>query len=57
MERGDFKTLTPYADGNGIIRVGGGVDPSMLSYDKTRPVPLSYNHWISTSVTRLSTSV
>ena len=52
MQRGDFKTLTPYADENGIIRVGGRVDPSLLSYDNTRPVLLPYKHWISTLVTR-----
>ncbi|XP_068671020.1 uncharacterized protein [Montipora foliosa] len=40
MQRGYFKTLTPYADENGIIRVGGRVDPSLLSYDNTRPVLL-----------------
>ena len=52
MQRGDFKTLTPYADENGIIRVGGRVDPCLLSYDNTRPVLLPYKHWISTLVTR-----
>ena len=52
MQRGDFKTLTPYADENGIIRVVGRVDPSLLSYDNTRPVLLPYKHWISMLVTR-----
>ncbi|XP_068692626.1 uncharacterized protein [Montipora foliosa] len=52
MQRGDFKTLTAYADENGIIRVGGRVDPSLLSYDNTRPVLLQYKHWISMLVTR-----
>ena len=46
MQRGDFKTFTPYADENGIIRVGGRVDPSLLSYDDTPPVLLPYKHWI-----------
>ena len=31
MQRGDFKTLTPCADEDGIIRVGGPVDLSLLS--------------------------
>ena len=52
MQREDFKTMTPYVDENGIIRVGGRVDPSLLSYDNTRPVLLPYKHWISTLVTR-----
>ena len=52
MQRGDFKTLTPCADENGIIRVGGRVDPSLSSYDNTRPVLLPYKHCISMLVTR-----
>ena len=52
MQRGNFKTLTPYADENGIIRVGSRVDPSLLSYDNTRPVLLPCKHWISMLVTR-----
>ena len=51
MHRGDFKTLTPYADQSEVIRVGGQVDPSLLSDDNTRPVLLPYKHWISTLVT------
>ena len=51
MQRGYVKTLTPYADENGIIRVGGRVDPSLLSYDNTRPALLPYNHWLSMLVT------
>ena len=52
MQRGDFKTLTPYVDENGIIRVGGRVAPSLLSYDYARPVLLPHKHWISMLVTR-----
>ena len=44
--------MTPYADENGIITVGGRVDPSFLSCDNTHPVLLLYKHSISMLVTR-----
>ena len=52
LEKGDFKTLSPFIDDKGIIRVGGRVDPNLLSYDGKSPVLLPYDHWISTLVTR-----
>ena len=52
MERGDFKTLTPFTDEKGLIRVGGRVDPCLLSYDNSRPVLLPHKHWISKLITR-----
>ena len=52
LEKGDFKTLSPFIDDKGIIRVGGRVDPKMLSYDGKGPALLPYDHWISTLVTR-----
>jgi hypothetical protein len=52
MKKGDFKTITPFVDPKGIIRVGGRVNPSLVSYDNTRPALLPRNHWISVLVTR-----
>ena len=52
LEKGDFKTLSPFIDDKGIIRVGGRVDPNLLSYDGKGPALLPYDHWISTLVTR-----
>ena len=52
MKKGDFKTLTPFVDVKGIIRVGGRVKPSLVSYDNTRPALLPRKHWISVLVTR-----
>lgn len=52
MKKGDFKTLMPFVDVKGIIRVGGRVKPSLVSYDNTRPALLPRKHWISVLVTR-----
>ena len=52
LGKGDFKTLSPFIDDKGIIRVGGRVDPNLLSYDGKSPALLPYDHWISTLVTR-----
>ena len=52
MEKGDFKTLTPFQDETGLIRVGGRVDHALLSYDNKRPVLLPHKHWISKLITR-----
>ena len=30
LEKGDFKTLSPFIDDKGIIRVGGRVDPKKV---------------------------
>ena len=52
MEKGDFKTLSPFFDGKGIIRVGGRVNPDLLSYEGNHPALLPHDHWISTLITR-----
>ena len=52
MKRGDFKTLTPFVDAKEIIRVGGRVNPNLVSYDNTHPALLPRKHWISVLVTR-----
>lgn len=38
IEKGDSKTLSPFTDDKGIIRVGGRVDSNLLSYDGKSPV-------------------
>ena len=52
MKKGDFKTLSPYVDNKKLIRVGGRVDPSLVSYDNERPVLLPYNSHISKVIIR-----
>ena len=52
MEKGDFKSLTPFFDEKGIIRVGGRVDPSLLSYDNKPAALLPHKHWVSTIIIR-----
>ena len=47
VEKGDFKTLTPFVDQKGIIRVGGRVDPALVSYDIAYPALLPHKHRIS----------
>ena len=52
MEKGDFKTLSPFFNGKGIIRVGGRVNPDLLSYEGYQPALLPHDHWISTLIIR-----
>jgi hypothetical protein len=52
MKKGDFKTLSPYVDKKKLIRVGGRVDPSLVSYDNERLVLLPYNSHISKVIIR-----
>lgn len=52
MDKGDFKTLSPFIDEKGIIRVGGRVDPNVLSYEGKYPALLPHDHWMSTLITR-----
>jgi hypothetical protein len=40
LPRGDFKTLSPYKDDRNIPRVGGRLDPTLVSYDERRPALL-----------------
>ena len=54
IDKEELKTLSPFVDNKGIIRVGGRVDPSLdslLCYDNSRPALLPYKHWISVPVT------
>ena len=34
LENGEFKTLSPFVDGKGIIRVGGRIDKAIVSYEQ-----------------------
>lgn len=44
MDKGDFKTLSPFIDEKGIIRVGRRVDPNLLSYEGKYPALLPHDH-------------
>ena len=51
MKNGEFKTLSPFADDKGIIRVGGRIDKAILSYEEKHPVLLPNEHRISLLIT------
>ena len=57
LKKGEFKTLSPYVDDKKLIRVGGRVDPSLVSYDNECPVLLPYNHHISKIIVRDAHSI
>ena len=52
LHKGELTALSPFVDEKGIYRVGGRVDPALISYDGNRPVLLPHNHWISVLITR-----
>ena len=52
IAKGDFKTLNPFVDDKGITRVGGRVDPALVSYDSKHAALLPHDHWISMLITR-----
>ncbi|XP_067029239.1 uncharacterized protein [Acropora muricata] len=47
LENGEFKTLSPFVDGKGIIRVGGRIDKAIVSYEEKHPALLPSDHRIS----------
>lgn len=51
-EKGEFKSLSPFLDGKGVLRVGGRMDEAIVSYDAKHPALLPSNHWISWLITR-----
>lgn len=51
-EKGELSNLTPFGDERGIIKVGGRVNPELISYDNQHSTLLPYNHWIATLITR-----
>lgn len=52
LHKGDFKTLSPFKDDRDILRVGGRVDPTLVSYDDKRPALLPHDHHLSTLIIR-----
>ena len=52
LENGKFKTLIPFVDGKGIIRVGGRIDKAIVSYEEKHPALLPSDHGISLLVIR-----
>ena len=51
-KKGELKSLSPYTDETGIIRVGGRLDRAEMTYEVRHPALLPYGHWISTLITR-----
>ena len=39
-EKEEFKSLSPFLDDNGVIRIGGRVDKVIVSYDTKHPALL-----------------
>ena len=52
LKRGEFKSLSPFTDDKGIIRVGGRVDKAIVSYETRHPALLPNDHRISLLITR-----
>ena len=52
LHKGDFKTLSPFKDDRDILRVGGHVNPTLVSYDDKRPALLPHDHHLSTLIIR-----
>ena len=46
-EKGEFKSLSPFLDVKGVIRVGGRVDEAIVPYDTRHPSLLPNDHWTS----------
>ena len=52
VAKGEFKSLTPFRDGNDVLRVGGRVSNADLSYDTKHSALLPSSHWISLLIVR-----
>ena len=52
IAKGNYKSLSPFADDKGIVRVGGLVDPALVLYDGNHAALLPPDHWVSVLVTR-----
>ena len=52
LKRSEFKSLSPFTDDKGIIRVGGRVDKAIVSYETRHPVLLPNDHMILLLITR-----
>lgn len=51
FQKGEFKSLSPFIDDKGVLRVGGRVDNALVSYDSKHPALLPWKHRISYLVT------
>ena len=51
-EKEEFKSLSPFLDGKGVLRVGGRMDEAIVSFDAKHPALLPSNHWISLLIAR-----
>ena len=52
MKKEEFKTLSPFVDDKGKIRVGGRVDEAIVFYDQKHPALLPNEHSISLLISR-----
>ncbi|XP_041467176.1 uncharacterized protein LOC121417521 [Lytechinus variegatus] len=52
VDKGEMKTLSPYRDEAGIIRVGGRLDRAEMPLAMKHPALLPNEHWISTLIIR-----
>ena len=52
IEKGELKSLSPFIDDNGVIRVGGRIDRAIASFEQKHPVLLPYGHPVSMLITR-----
>ena len=52
LVKGEFKTISPFIDDMGIIRVGGRLDKAIVSYETKHPALLPSTNWISLLITR-----
>jgi hypothetical protein len=43
----ELRTLSPFTDKEGIIRVGGRIDNALVSYETRHPALLPYNHRVA----------
>ena len=52
VEKKEFNMLSPFTDEKEIMRVGGGADKAIVTYDSKHPVLLPNNHHISYLITK-----
>jgi len=52
LRKGELKKLSSYTDSDGIVRVGGRADKTLVSYETRHPALLPREHWISLLITR-----
>ena len=52
LATGEFRSLSPFQDDKGILRIGGRVSKAVVSYDSQHPALLPRRHWMSLLITR-----